>query len=221
MWSISSLVLFAGLFAFSDGPFYLLHWLATSAGEQHAKPTHIVILGGGGYPGEQTLLRTWHAAQLAQTFPLAEVVVSQASDSMQENAAEHLRDELVMRGVVTSRIRLQTQARNTREEALLAYGLLGDSAHIRLVTAPEHMRRAVLSFEAVGFHHVSGHPAYSDPGIPDLRYSESALGGRDVPVPEVGSSTQLRYRFWNHLHYELLCLREFVALLWYRLHGWC
>lgn len=221
MWSISSLVLLAGLFAFSDGPFYLLHWLATSAGEQHSKPTHIVILGGGGYPGEQTLLRTWHAADLAATFPLTEVLVSQASDSMQENAAEQLREELIMRGVDSSRISLQTQARNTREEALLAYRLLGDSARVRIVTAPEHMRRAVLSFEAAGFSHVSGHPAYSDPGIPDLRYSDSSLGGRGVPVPEVGSSTQLRYRFWNHLHYELLCLRECVALLWYRLHGWC
>jgi uncharacterized SAM-binding protein YcdF (DUF218 family) len=220
-FALSGLVLALLLFAFTDGPFYLLHWLATSAGERSISPTHIVMLGGGGYPGEQTLLRSWHAAQLAARYPSAGVLISQASEPGPRSAAELLKEELCMRGVAPARIQLQTNARNTREEALFACRRLSSSSKILLVTSPEHVRRSVMAFEAAGFNHVAGHPAYSDPGIPNLCYASDSLGGRQMPVLDPGHSTQFRYRFWNHLHYELLCLREFIALGWYRLNGWC
>jgi uncharacterized SAM-binding protein YcdF (DUF218 family) len=214
---------FCLLFAFTTGPFYLYHWLGTSEGSQRFRPTHVIVLGGGGFPGENSLLRCWYASKLIDVYPYVRVLLSQAASSpgdSSETAAASMRRELILRGADSTLIGLMSGCRNTREEALQAARHLPNDARIILITSPEHMRRAVKCFRKAGLTTVGGLPTFSDPGEADLRYNDRQMGGNRIPLPAVGQSTQLRYQFWNHLRYQLLCCRELIALGWYALRGW-
>ena len=214
---------FCILFAFTTGPYHLYHWLGTSESNFRFRPTHLVVLGGGGFPGESTLLRCWYTSSLLKTFPEARVVVSQAAEGSGDSsftAAEAIRHELILRGADSSKIGMLPVCRNTREEAIQAAGMLGVDARVLIITSPEHMLRAVKSFRKAGLQAIGGVPTFADPGMSDLCYDDSKLGGNDLLLPAVGQSTQLRYQVWNHLHYQLVCSRELLALTWYALRGW-
>lgn len=214
---------FSILFAFTTGPYHLYHWLGTSEAKFRFRPTHLVVLGGGGFPGESALLRCWYASSLLKTFPEARVVVSQATEGSSDSsltAAEAIRLELILRGVDSSKIGMLPICRNTREEAIQTAGKLGKDVRVLIITSPEHMRRAVKSFRKAGLQTVGGVPTFADPGKADLRYDDNKLGGHDMPLPAVGQNSQLRYQVWNHLQYQLVCCRELLALAWYALRGW-
>jgi hypothetical protein len=53
----------------------------------------------------------------------------------------------------------------------------------------------------------------------DLRYGHQAIGGKAY-VPDVSGSQDLRYDLWNRLKLQLTCLREYLAIAYYRLNGW-
>lgn len=214
---------FCLFFAFTTGPFHVYHWLGTSESEFRFRPTHLVLLGGGGFPGESALLRCWYTSQLIKTYPEVRIVISQAasvSDDSIHSAAEAIRLELRLRGADSSRISILKRCRNTREEALQAAENLPEKARVVIITSPEHMRRAIKCFRKAGVKTVGGVPAFPDPGMADLLYTDGDLGGNRLPLPGIGRSTQLRYQIWNHLYYQLICGREFVALGWYALKGW-
>ncbi len=82
------------------------------------------------------------------------------------------------------------------------------------------MRRSILCFKKAGYKYLGGEPTFNVSGPSNLLYSDKNLGGRNIPLPEVGESIQLRYQFWNHLRYQVLCYRELVALVWYKIRGW-
>lgn len=214
---------FCLLFAFTSGPYYLYHWLGTSEGAFRFRPTHLVMLGGGGFPGESALLRCWYTSLLIKTFPDARVFISEASAYSGDSTfttAEAIRHELVLRGADSTKISLLTACRNTREEAIQAAAFLPEGARVIVITSPEHMRRAVKCFRKAGVMSIGGVPTFADPGMADLRYDDRQLGGNRLPLPSVGQSTQLRYQVWNHLQYQLICSRELIALGWYALRGW-
>ena len=89
-----------------------------------------------------------------------------------------------------------------------------------LVTSPDHMRRAILTFKKVGFTNISGIPAFEESVDFNLQFNDEDLGGRNRFIPDIGHNTQIRYRFWIHLEYEVFILREIVALGFYNLKGW-
>jgi uncharacterized SAM-binding protein YcdF (DUF218 family) len=217
------ILVFSILFAFTTGPYSLYHWLGTSEGTFRFRPTHLVVLGGGGFPGETALLRCWYTSSLMKTFPEAHVLVSQATETSGDSTltvAAAIRHELILRGIDRSSISMLPACRNTREEAIQTAGILGKEARVLIITSPEHMRRAVKSFRKAGLGTIGGVPTFADPGMADLRYDDKKLGGNDIPLPAVGQSTQLRYQVWNHLQYQLVCSRELLALAWYALRGW-
>lgn len=214
---------FSILLAFTTGPYYLYHWLGTSEGAFRFRPTHLVMLGGGGFPGESSLLRCWYVTQLTKTYPEARVIISQAAETSGDsslNAADAIRHELILRGVDSTRIRSFSTGRNTREEAVHLYRMLGENARVVIITSPEHMRRAIKSLRKAGLQYTGGIPTFADPGMADLRYDDRQLGGSRLAIPAIGHSTQLRYQVWNHLGYQLICTRELIASGWYALRGW-
>ena len=79
--------------------------------------------------------------------------------------SEMMRDAMVKLGVPAERILLESKSANTREQAAFTSDLLrarGVTA-IVLVTAPEHMHRAVGTFEALGFSVIPSVSAFKSP----------------------------------------------------------
>ena len=225
MFTLGGIFLFVLVFAFTTGPFWMVYWLGTSVSECHFKPENIIIMGGSGMPSESALMRIYFAADLAKKYPTSNVYVSQPSAEgikMVDTDAYRMKQELQMKGIDSSRIFLEVEGKNTREEAMnvLKINPLIKTQNCVIVTSPEHMRRSILTFRKIGFQSLGGLPTFNISSPVDLLYKDKTLGGRDIPLPEVGESIQLRYQFWNHLQYQVISYREFVALFWYRIRGW-
>ncbi len=182
-------------------------------------------MGGSGYPSESAMLRSYFAAEKGNQFPQSVVIVTQPSVSglsITETDAYGIAKDLIIRGIDSSRVLLEVEGKNTREEALNVLKIVPQSknANCLIVTSPEHMRRSVLTFRKAGFTHLGGDPTFNVSGPVDLAYNDDSLGGRKIPLPDVGGSIQLRYQFWNHLRYQIICYRELFALAWYKMKGW-
>ena len=210
--------------ALTNLPWRAYRWLATDPARLDGSPNYIVVLGGGGIPSESGLMRTFYAADAAKRFPDAKVVVALPSDSgPATNAANRMKLELVVRGVSPERILMESQGRNTREQALKTAELIDvapQKARVLLVTSPDHMKRALRSFRAAEFAHVAGLPAFQQSVESDLKYECGELGGSSLLMPEVGCCLMLRYGFWGNLKYEIDVARELAALAYYKLMGW-
>jgi len=221
-YSFAFFCLFLFIFSFTTGPFWIYYWMGTSQAGITAKPDYIVLLGGGGMPSESGLIRSYHAAVVARSFPDACVLIALPGDPDDTSSSlNRMRHELLLREIDTFRIITESQGTNTRAQAL---NIINEEAgissqNIVIVTSPDHLYRAVKTFEKAGFSHVDGFPAFEQAIEAVLRFDGDELGGREY-IPEVGGSIHLRYQFWNHLKYEILILREFTAITYYKLKGW-
>lgn len=207
--------------ALTSLPFWGLHWLGTSKAELKQKPNTIVLLGGGGMPSESNLMRSWYVEKAAKRFTGARVMIvmpGSLSDSL--STPRLMQKELQLRGISAGRIFFENMGTNTRAQAINCSGLLEQKSPVLLVTSPEHMRRAVMCFQKVGFNKVDGLPAFENATEADLTFKDDELGGNKLLVPDVGQSISVRYQLWNHLKYEIIFLREIAALTYYRLRGW-
>src|ERR1044071_4459588 len=151
--------------------------IATAADADGAQA--VVLLSGGS--------RTIHAAggRLTQmTYPSALRVLEAAwvyrllgdplvivSGGVTEREAgalpesQAIRDAIVALGVPASRIVVESQSRNTREEAVVLKRLLAERAIERfvIVTSAVHMGRSLATFAVAGLHPVpSASPIYQD-----------------------------------------------------------
>ena len=230
------------ILAFTSGPFWMWYDLSVSKAGVNRPPDYIIVLGGGGMPSESGLMRCWYAAKTANYFKRAKVIVAlpgNTHDSL--SSINGMKKELVMRGVASERIILEDSGTNTRAEALNVLKIISNidqrisniesvqhsMFNIRyskfksllIVTSPEHLRRAVLTFKKAGFLKVDGVPAFEEAIESDLSFTGRRLGGRRW-VPDIGNNITLRYQFWTQLHYEVLILREVFALGYYKLQGW-
>lgn len=223
--TVSAVLIFCVLFSFTTGPFWLYYWLGTSESNHSFQPDYIIIMGGSGYPSESALMRSWYAAEAWKKHPSATVIISQPAAACvrpELSDAWGIRRDLMTRGVDSSLILLEIKGKNTRDEGLEVMKIAPGAANANclIVTSPEHMRRSVQVFRKLGFRHLGGEPTFNASGPVDLDYKDNQLGGRNIPLPEVGGSVQLRYQFWNHLRYQVICYRELVGLVWYKLRGW-
>lgn len=210
--------------SFTTLPFWGYYWLGTCESTITGKPDYIVMLGGGGMPSESNLMRAYYTFKAAQQSPKSRIVISLPGNIADSTSAARLvAAELISKGIDPQRILYEDIGTNTRQEALcvnkLNHGeLVGKS--ILLVTSPEHMCRAILTFRKVGFTRISALPAFESALEADLIFKDDELGGRKIPVPNIGGSITVRYQFWNHLKYEILIAREVTALCYYWLRGW-
>jgi uncharacterized SAM-binding protein YcdF (DUF218 family) len=209
------------LLALTSAPYWGYHWLGTSKSELVEKPSTIVLLGGGGMPSHSALMRSWYVAKATKSFPDARVIIAMPGDLTDSLSTPVLmKKELEIRGISSSKIGFENEGTNTRAQALNCQRYIKMQSPILLVTSPEHMRRAVLCFQKVGFEKVNALPAFENATEADLAFDDDKLGGNKTFVPDVGESINMRYQLWNHLKYEILIAREIVALTYYKLRGW-
>ena len=220
---IGLLAVLAVASCFTSLPWKLFNWLADDGVRLEHPPNYIVLFGGGGVPSESGLTRAFETARAARDFPEAMVILALPYDTeLAGSAAGRMRDELIWRGILPERIRIESRGRNTREQALnLArhMGLDPNCDRVLVVTSPEHMRRALLSMRKVGFEHVAGRASFSEAIEINVLYDPDELGGRRIPLPH-GETLMVRYEFWNNLGYLGSAARELTALTYYWLRGW-
>jgi uncharacterized SAM-binding protein YcdF (DUF218 family) len=218
VFSLGLFSLFLFILSFTDLPYNAYHWLGTTESGILAEPDVIVVLGGAGMPSPDGLIRTYYAAQLANTYPRARITIAlpyTETDSLQQlNLMAH---ELIVRGVDSLRIGFEPLGFNTRTQALnIARSAAGALKHTKLllVSSPEHVYRAVKTFRKAGFSQVMGFPAFEQ--VPDAEKIKDKDTSPDLRV----KSLSLRYNMWSYLHYEILVLREYTAIVYYKLKGW-
>lgn len=211
------------ILAFTTLPFHMYHKLATYSLPGKLPPKAIVMLSGAGIPSENGLIRAYFTATMAAKYPDAVVIIAAPGDTSDTSSDPvRIAQELVLRGVDPLRIFYEPDGKNTRGQALnLANGSGIDlkNSCIILVTSPEHITRAVKTFNRAGFSWVSGLPTFETSLSEDLTFVDKDLKGNKV-VPPIGGNLQFRYQFWNHLKYEILVIREYIALGFYKLKGW-
>ena len=223
-WTSGLFFIIMLILSFTTTPFYAYHWLGTSVSEIETEPEYVVFLGGGGMPSQSNLMRSYYTVHAAKSFSESKIILSMPGDLLNDKSTPNLvHDELVLRGVDASRILFEPEGTNTRSQALkLKFfdGTMLTKKPILLVTSPEHMRRAVLSFRKAGFEYVNALPAFENALEADLKFTDDELGGNKLLVPDVGKSISFRYQFWNHLKYEILVAREMAAMVYYKMRAW-
>ncbi len=193
-------------------------------------PTHILVMGGSGIPGESGLMRTFYAAQAAREHPDADLFIAMPLGAADSPASQAYRDEIQLRGISAERIHILEGGRNTREQALRLAELLAKETHdtcVLIVTSPEHTRRTAAAIRKtceVPLHAFPAFPISLEDPLPwsaaELDTPEAAPATPLIAVPDIGSSMRLRYTLWANLRYTHEAFREYAALFYYRLRGW-
>lgn len=218
-----SVFLLLCLLAFTTLPFWAYYRLAAGYLKAEKPPETIVMLAGAGIPSENGLIRAYYTARLALKYPEAKIIIAvpgNKADSLGD--PRRIADELIMRGVDSRKIIFATSGKNTRGQALEIAGILGQTKQaspLTLVSSPEHIKRSVLSFRKCGFTRVNGLPTFETSLESDLTFEDNSLEGNKL-APPIGHNLQLRYQFWNHLKYEVIVIREYFALAYYKTRGW-
>ncbi len=211
------------VFAFTSGPFWVYYWLGTSNIKPVENTEYFLLLGGGGMPEESNLMRSYYAAEAALKVPDAKIIIALPGDTGNaESSICLLAHELMVKGVSPERIIYEPHGTNTRAQALRisALNINGiKEKDVTIITSPEHMKRSILTFRKLGFANVDGYPAFHMAIESDIKFDNRKIGGRNY-IPDIGNNISFRYRFWTHLKYEILIIREFAALFYYKLNGW-
>ena len=219
MIALGSLLLIMLILALTPAPFYMHYALGDDPyGDQEATftPDHVVMFGGASMPSESNLMRLYYTGQLATHFNIPVVLVHPEDSLCQSEMARML----VQDGVAPEDIAFMTEGTNTRSQVLElaeAFPNLKDG-HLLVVTSPENIRRTVKCLDKAGFSHVRGMAAREATVDFDLSLKKQKLKGNEA-IPSV-ESTNLRYTFWNYFQLEIVCLREYVALAYYKIKGW-
>ena len=164
-------------------------------GDVPAGPTAIVVLGSGTYTA-----RDWNDDRLPvldrasagrvleaiRVFKMTDAAWIIASGGLvrptpfEEPNGRTMRDMMVRAGVPETRLLLETDSRNTHDEAVIVGRMLGtlNVQHVILVTSETHMRRSLGTFRAQGVRAVPAiarEPAPLMPGIAWVIPSQQGL----------------------------------------------
>jgi uncharacterized SAM-binding protein YcdF (DUF218 family) len=211
------------LLAMSSLPARVDRWLVNPPSTLQGDPALIVVLGGGGIPSESGLMRTYYGALAAAKYPGAEIVLALPEVvDVSSSALIRMRDELIMRGVDSDRILLAPYGANTRAQAVEVKRMMGAGSArmpILLVSSPDHLRRAVLTFRKVGFNHVGSYAALNTYDEGEYSLDPEAVDDT-LSIPSVENNLVVRYKLWAQLELCVGSLRELVALAYYRVKEW-
>lgn len=217
---LSSGIIFLTLsvLAFTRVPFDVQLWLGTSESKYTFTPDYIVMMGAGGMPEGENLIRLFYTLQAARTYPEAKIILAQSLDTSVSN---YMKAELVHHAIDSSRIFVENNGTNTRGQALAVAEDFHDALEkkVVIISSALHMRRATKVFRKIGFKNVGGEGCFAQSVFPDLTYNHNKIGGKRY-LPDVSSSLKIRYNFWNYFILQIGCLREFCALGYYKLNGW-
>lgn len=197
-------------------PFYSHYRLGQNPEEvpSQLNPQQVVMFGGAGMPSEDNLMRLYHTAALARHFEIP-VLLVHPKDSICQ--AEMTR--LLKQGGIDS-ILYMTEGSNTRSQAMELFASHPEliEKQLLVVTSPEHVRRTIKCLQKVGFKQAYGVAAYPATVDFDLSLKKQKLGGNEL-IPSV-ENVKMRYTFFNYLKLEITCVREYLALAYYRIKGW-
>jgi uncharacterized SAM-binding protein YcdF (DUF218 family) len=209
------------IFCLTSAPFWTWYNMSTKHAGIHRPPELIVVLGGGGMPSESGLMRTWYAARLGNHFFRSKIIIALPGDTVDSlSSVYQMKEELILRGISGKRISFESLGTNTRAQAInIALSRVTRHASLIIITSPEHVYRAVLSFRKAGFVLVDGLPAFETAIESELSFDDRLLGGKKW-LPAIGKNITVRYQFWTQLHYEQLIIREWLAIVYYKLNGW-
>ena len=241
---LGSFFLILVILSFTTAPFWIWYNLGRKSSGIHRPPDFIVVMGGGGMPSESGLIRCWYAAGAANHFNRSKVIIALPGDtSDRRSSINGMKAELILRGISPERILVEDSGTNTRSQALNIFKLISNIEcrisnierkpananlpfyqftvlpSVLIVSSPEHLHRAVLSFRKAGFTRVEGMAAWEKAIESDLWFKGKKLGGRQI-IPDIGDNLAMRYEFWTQMNYELLVVREWFALAYYWVKGW-
>lgn len=199
--------------------------LARVPGSFSGSPSHVLVMGGSGIPGESGLMRTYYGAQAAARYPDAEVLVALPRDAAHSDASRNYLGELRLRGVRPKRLRLLDGGNNTREQALRLAAELGrwtnGRPRVLIVTSPEHVRRTAASLRRTCNAELAAYPAFPlSIEDPDLNHVAAAAPTATAEAGSSGLALRFRYQLWANMRYSCDALREGAALAYYRVRGW-
>lgn len=220
-FAAGSLFLLLIVLSFTDLPYHAYHRLGTLQTHKDKQADYIVLLGGGGMPGPHALLRIYYAAQLAEQYPQSNVIVALPADSADFEKSGHKKmlDELIFRGVDSQRLISEIHGNNTRSQALAIRALIEDAdASVVIITSPEHLYRSILSFKKAGFSKVNGLPAFEEHFEEQLLIQPGKK--RDKSSKPGEKNLDFRYNMWSYLQYQIIVLREYTAIAYYKLMGY-
>lgn len=203
--------------AFTSVPFYAHFNLGKNPDgvefTEDFKPEAVVMFGGAGMPSHDNLMRLYHTSMWANHFDVPVILVHPEDSVCQSEMSRVLRQDRI------ERIDFMTEGTNTRSQSLElkdSYPELLNSP-LLVVTSTEHVNRTIKCLKKVGFTNVIGMPAQEATVDFNLSLENQKLGGNKIPSVE---NTNMRYTFYNYLKLEITCVREYIALLYYKIKNW-
>lgn len=208
------------ILSLTDQPFWAIYWLGTHNAELDVEPNFLVLMGGGGMPSADGLSRCYHAAETAHFHKDCKIIIAVPADTTrkEESPEKLMAYELIIRGIDSTRFLFEDTGTNTYtqvmniKDKLSRYDL--DTIAIRIITSPEHVFRSVAVFRRAGFKHVGGHPSF------EVDISKESLLEKKEMKHLKDERLNLRYNMWNYLKYEITVVREYCAILYYKIRGW-
>jgi uncharacterized SAM-binding protein YcdF (DUF218 family) len=204
------------LLALTDIPYYAYQNLSLKKQQLQSKADVIVLMGGDGMPSPNGLMRLYFTAQLAKENPMAKVVIAMPLNEVDSTyQLDLMAKELMNKNIDSNRIIYEYKGFNTRTQAVSVGKMFPLKSKLIVVSSPEHMYRAVKSFEKVGFESVGSYPTFEVPSDEELLISKE----KEKKADEV-HNLGLRYNLWSYMQYEIRVLREYLAITYYWLKGW-
>lgn len=205
------------ILAFTSAPFYMHFNLGKNPDgldiTDDFQADAVVMFGGAGMPSPDNLMRLYHTSMWANHFDVP-VILVHPQDSVCQAEMSRI---LLQNGV--EQITFMTDGTNTRSQSVELkdnYPELLDKP-LLVVTSTEHVYRTIRCLQKVGFTNVIGMPAQEATVDFNLSLENQKLGGNKIPSVE---STNIRYTFYNYLKLEITCVREYIALLYYKVKNW-
>lgn len=226
--NLRSITLFFGtvalimlILSFTSYPFRVYYWLGTHDARLETPPDYIVVMGAGGMPGPGGLMRSHFAAEAAMLFEDAPIIIALPVDTSNFYGSDAYRMAIQMMrmGVDSTRFIYETKGTNTHSQACEIRQLLGGNSRetLLIVSSPEHIRRCMLTFRKCGFENVAGLPTFEAAFSSDLLLTEEE---REKESQTIARRVDIRYNMWNYLRMQIIILREFTALGYYKLKGY-
>lgn len=203
--------------SFTDIPYFAYHNLGTKNASMELPPDYIVVMGAGGMPSPEGLMRCTYAAEAAKAYPEAKIVVAMPTkpEYFLVSHTYKMFKEIQLRGIDSSRFVFQLNGMNTHDQAAaIANDLPGhDTLSLMVVTSPQHVYRSVKVFEKAGFKSVGGLASF------EKAVAEENLVDPGAEKDQV-TNLNLRYNMWNYMKYQIIVMREYVAIAYYWMRGW-
>lgn len=203
--------------AFTSVPFYMHFNLGKNPDginlTEDFKPEYVVMFGGAGMPSPDNLMRLYHTSLWSRHYEVPVILVHPEDSVCQSEMTRVLHQEGV------DEIIYMTLGTNTRSQSLELKDLYPEllDSPLLIITSTEHVRRTIKCLKKIGFNNVIGMPAQEATVDFNLSLENQKLGGNKIPSVE---STSIRYTFYNYLKLEIVCLREYIALTYYKLKNW-